>query len=144
MGAVTISGAVLLHCVLTHAPVWLYGAWLGLPSAGLWSGHLTGQTPLTPPRLLTSEEAAAYLGISARTLARLRDAEKIGYFLIGNRIYRYSEEHLIAYINNQYRGPLVARSIYVVRSDEAASRAVVENKAGTKSIFTPPKTRARK
>jgi excisionase family DNA binding protein len=101
------------------------------------------KTPLTPPTLLTSEEAAKYLGISARTLARLREGNKIGYYLIGHRIYRYSEEHLVSYINNQYRGPALARSIPPVERYGVAG-GVVGGKPVLKSIFIPPKMRVLK
>jgi hypothetical protein len=50
------------------------------------------------PKLLTEEEAAAYLGINPRTLARLRLAGKVEYVRISERRYRYLETHLLNYL----------------------------------------------
>jgi excisionase family DNA binding protein len=50
------------------------------------------------PKLLTEGEAAAYLGVNPRTLARLRLAGKIEYVRISERRYRYLESQLLTYL----------------------------------------------
>jgi len=50
------------------------------------------------PRLYTEDEAAAYLGITPATLARLRRLGSIRHLAIAKRRYRYQAEHLIEYL----------------------------------------------
>ncbi|WP_366928835.1 helix-turn-helix domain-containing protein [Phenylobacterium sp.] len=57
------------------------------------------------PRLFTEEEAAAYLRLNPRTLARLRQAGEIRHIKIAARRYRYLEEHLIAFLAARGAGP---------------------------------------
>jgi hypothetical protein len=64
------------------------------------------------PRLLTEAEAAAYLGIKPRTLARIRLAGKIQFVRTSERRYRYLEEHLAMFV--------VARSAALPNSESQA------------------------
>jgi excisionase family DNA binding protein len=54
------------------------------------------------PRLLSERESAAALGVSIETLRRLRRAGAITFTRIGGRI-RYTEDHLLAYIEKETR-----------------------------------------
>ena len=57
------------------------------------------------PKLMTSGEAAEYLGISLRTLHRIRIAGSIGYIVVADRTYRYTENHIRQYLKRNYGGP---------------------------------------
>ena len=50
------------------------------------------------PQLLTEEEAAEYLRVTASTLARVRRAGGIGYIKVAQRSYRYTEAILQEYL----------------------------------------------
>ena len=56
--------------------------------------------PVRLPRLLTEKEAAEALGVSKATLVRLRRAGRITFTRIRGRI-RYTEDHLLAYIEGE-------------------------------------------
>ncbi len=85
------------------------------------------------PRLYTEQEAAEYLGVSARTVARLRTAGKIGSIEVADRRHRYLEEHLLAYLGRQARGPAI--DVQAVR----AARAKRKPPASSPSSAVVPK-----
>jgi excisionase family DNA binding protein len=62
----------------------------------------TNDDSASPPRLYRLDQAAEYLGISVRTLHRMREAGEIGYVTVGTgsrrpRI-RISQQHLEEYL----------------------------------------------
>ena len=81
------------------------------------------------PRLLTEAEAAQALGVSVDTLRRERKAGKIRHTVIRGRI-RYTENHLLEYIEAGERGACTASAI----SDSAKSEDV-----GCQSGLTAPR-----
>ena len=58
--------------------------------------------PPRVPKLLTEREAAEAFGVSVDTIRRLRRAGKIAHTCIGGR-FRYTEEHLVAYLERETR-----------------------------------------
>lgn len=83
------------------------------------------------PRLYTEVEAATYLGITPRTLARLRRAEEIGHIVVADRRYRYTEAHLLQFLRDRARGK------------DASSRIVANSAHGASLHFPKPKRRIR-
>lgn len=59
--------------------------------------------PITEP-LLTTEEAAALLGITKRALERLRGAGRGPVCTYVGRFPRYSRKHIIVYLEAHARG----------------------------------------
>ncbi|PKQ00181.1 MAG: hypothetical protein CVT74_04985 [Alphaproteobacteria bacterium HGW-Alphaproteobacteria-13] len=57
------------------------------------------------PRLLTIEETAAELKISAATLRRLREAGKIGYVRLDGRKIRHTSDDIADYLAHQHVAP---------------------------------------
>lgn len=61
-------------------------------------------SPAKPPRLLSEAEAAEYLGISERTLRRLRDQGRAPVHTRVGRQVRYSLATINAYLNARAKG----------------------------------------
>jgi excisionase family DNA binding protein len=63
-----------------------------------------------PDRLLDSEQAADFLGVSERLLREMRARRELPCVRVGGRLVRYLESDLIAYVAVQReparRGPL--------------------------------------
>jgi hypothetical protein len=59
------------------------------------------------PRLYSEPEAAAYLGVEPRTLARIRKAGLIGFIQVADRRYRYLDEHLVQYVLSRITEPAI-------------------------------------
>lgn len=79
------------------------------------------------PRLYTEEEAATYLGLNSRTLARLRQRGDIGYLEIADRRYRYLEEHMVIFLRKRTRGPaLPAASLHPDRQVRSAHNSAFD------------------
>lgn len=55
-------------------------------------------------KLLNSQQAAEYLGISPRKLWGMKAGREIPYVQIGAKSIRYSIDHLDAWINQQTQG----------------------------------------
>lgn len=51
-----------------------------------------------PPRLLTVDEVAEFLGVSTRTVGRLMHTGKLGFHRVGIRAVRISPEALDKYL----------------------------------------------
>jgi len=52
-----------------------------------------------PPRLLTVEEVAEFLGVSTRTVGRLMHTGKLAFHRVGIRAVRISQDALNKYLN---------------------------------------------
>lgn len=81
------------------------------------------------PRLYTEDEAASYLGVNPRTLARLRKAGQIRHILIADRRYRYLEDHLLAFLKSRGRGPKVVERELMPRPIRAATPGLPQDPA---------------
>ena len=66
----------------------------GQPNSLTTSDRRSTRAAKKLPRLMTSEETASYLGISLRTLHRMRIAGEIGHVVLAGRTYRYTEGHV--------------------------------------------------
>jgi excisionase family DNA binding protein len=80
--------------------------------------------PIRLPRLLTEGEAADALGVSVDTVRRERKADKIRHTVIGGRV-RYTENHLVAYIEAGERGACTAGAI-----SESANSVAIGSQSG--------------
>jgi excisionase family DNA binding protein len=89
--------------------------------------------PIRLPRLLTEGEAADALGVSVDTVRRERKAGKIRHTVIGGRV-RYTENHLVAYIEAGERGACTASAI----SGSAKSEAIGSPSAQTAQLGAAP------
>jgi excisionase family DNA binding protein len=62
----------------------------------------TNDDSASPPRLYRLDQAADYLGVSVRTLHRMREAGEIGYLTVGTGTrrprVRISQQHLDEYV----------------------------------------------
>ena len=47
------------------------------------------------PRLLSTRQAAEYLGVSANTIRKYRDEGKIRAYYVGEKLVKYSREDLV-------------------------------------------------
>lgn len=65
--------------------------------------HHPPPTTPKPTRLLTPDEAAAFLSVSLRTLTRLTSAGDLAHVRIGGQ-RRYELATLLAYVARQRRG----------------------------------------
>ena len=71
-------------------------------------------TIATLPKLYTEDEAAEYLGIKSDTLARIRRAGRIAHIITAGRRVRYTEPHILAYLEEQSK--CLANSALTVES----------------------------
>ncbi len=76
--------------------------------------------PLRIPKLLTEREAAEVFGVSVDTIRRLRRTGKIAHTRIGGRI-RYTEDHLLTYLERETRPCRGDRENGLERSADAGS-----------------------
>ena len=85
------------------------------------------------PRLLTEDEAAAYLGINSRTLARLRLAGKIEYVRISERRFRYLESQLLTYL--KIKNDLAFAKVYIA---PAGTKSPVQRRKNLPIVVEQP------
>ena len=68
--------------------------------------------PTVTTRLLTAEEAAAYLGVVPRTLRTLRETGRLPAVKLGEKILRYDLRDLDDYIESVRRGGVAVRALH--------------------------------
>src|SRR5438309_320167 len=91
------------------------------------------------PRLLTEAEAAAYLGIKPRTLARMRLAGKIQCVRTSERHVRYLEQHLSAFIVARAGGSIPPDAL--APKPRPKRRILVQVPGEDKPMFPKPRRR---
>lgn len=64
-------------------------------------------TAPSAPRWFDTEQAAEYLGITARKVARLRQSGKLGYIRLSHSSVRHSQAQLDAYIESVTVAPRI-------------------------------------
>lgn len=66
------------------------------------------QMPADLEKLLTVEEAMAYLGIGRTTIQRWMKQRKIGFVRVGRKIY-FTKEHLESFVRENTVSPVKSR-----------------------------------
>jgi len=88
------------------------------------------------PALYTEKQAATYLGISPRTLARARALGDIEFGIVGENTIRYTAAQLVAYLNRSTSNCLQNVSLKLGTTGSSGDLMAFSMSAGTTPMLS--------